>query len=442
MDEKISKLIAHKIVNMEGEVIAPQYQDYSFSELLEMDIPEINDVFDNAEYVEEEAKISEHTATTFVNSNPYSDAKLPYKAPPEESNIKYIFDEYLGKTPFSDAMPANVFKKIFIKEITRKLMTNQDQLTMKQALKNAKIIHEKLESMYDVSDIECVYNANDIVKVLNQYSFPTKDISTFKDVSASGEFKRDRDCEIPYDIAFNLSDLPADISAGDLLDAEYLNKQYNKFRCAMRVGEVSAEGKIILDDFRSIVEDDDAYKVKNLMWCTFDDLRYWSGRMRVIKNQIMSKAEYEVTHPRKFEDDYPKPNTKEYVETPHPFDERFVMIDNKVAHAGVDPKSPHYPQWKEPHDHTIDEVWQFEKQYLSEAMALEEELKEIKRQHKEKRDWYASQGVQVKAVDRVYRQLKREAKRKPEEQRIEDEVYNRLAGDKDILARINALMIA
>ena len=453
---KISALIKAKILNMEGEILLEKYADKSFDELVSMEIPELGKTneqiakeidepidFENADYAEAETQLEEHTPQTFADSFPYSDSKLPYKAPPDKENLKYLYDDYLGKVPFSDSMPKEIFKKIFIKEITRKLMTNQDKLTMKQALKNSKLIHEKLWEMYDVSNEETIYSVEDIIAVLHKYSFPTKDTSVFKDIGADGTFKRQTNYEIiPYDKAFDLSDLPQQISHEDLLDAKYLNKQYNKFIESIGNGEISDEGKIILDDFRKITDDDDPYKIKNTFWNVFDDLRYWSGRMRVIKNQIMSKAEYEITHPRKFEDDYPKPNTKEYVETPHPHDERYVMIDDKIAHANVDPKSPHYPQWKESHEHTVDEVWNLEKQYLEETIALEEEIKEIKRQYKEKRDWFASQGVQVKAVDRVYRQLKREAKRKPDEQRIEDEVYARLSNNHDIMAKINALMIA
>lgn len=372
-----------------------------------------------------------------MQDDPFGDDKLPDEFDMPEIG-KFMYDDYIGRIPFSRNMPKSIYSEIFALEILRKLTDLKNtKLNYKTQLKNTREAIAFISKYDFYSDNEI--DLNEILHFMKVRGFAIKDYK-FVDLK-DNKFKPDTSdydlYQIPAD--YSLEGIPSDVSERDLQDAKNLIALSQKYTDLKKKGYVSNEGRFILDDMRPITEADKSFRIRNLQWNSDADVEVWAGRMQVIKRQVDSREEHLKKHPRKVEDEYPKPNTKNYVETPHPHDQRFVMIDGKIAHAEVPKDSPYYPRWKDDDEHTIDEVWKLEADFASEIIALEEEIKELKRQHKDRREWYIDQGVNVKAVERSIRRIKRDKKRTPQEQRAEDEIYERLSQNTNLLERLNML---
>lgn len=356
--------------------------------------------------------------------------------------IKNLYDNYLGRIPFSRNLPTPIYREIFVLEVLRKLqnLKSKDFKISNEAYSRNRetIISHLLESYSFEAGSEL--DVSSIIRKLNSFGIPTHDTSKFCDIS-DGKVTIDSNYEIsPYNALYDLKDLPKDISAKDLKEAQELNARYLKYIDLKSKGYISNEG-LFIDDMRLPTEADSAGEIRNNFWGVEYDIEVWAQRLRVIKGQAQTEADYNAKNPVDIKDLYPKPNTKDYKEEPHPVDPNYVLIDGKVAHAGVDPKSPNYPQWKDSMEHTIDEVWKLEADYSNEFIQLEEDMKELKRQFKDRREWYNAQGVSVKVVDRAIRRIKRNAKRTPADKRIEDEIFERLSQNSNLVSRINALAV-
>ena len=377
-----------------------------------------------------------------MEDDPYSDDKFPNEWINSEPH-KFIWDSYLGRIPFSENLPKNIYNEIFALELMRKLRVPNPnaKITGLRKVKNLDNIKNTINAEFDFSS-NGPFDLNRIIEIFKKNS-EEADISKFVDVKNEGEklvFYKDSNYEIFIpNPEYSLNDLPANTSEKDKKEAQKLHILANKYKDLKNKGYVSDEGIFILDDMRPVKETEDAGDVRNRYWCAEKDMDKWAGRMKIIKKQAQSIADYNKEHPTTVKDEYPKDNEIEYVETPHPYDERYVMIDGKVARAGVNPKSPYYPEWKPDDEFTIDEVWKAEEDYANDVLALEEEIKELKRQFKERREYYSMKGVKVKIVDRVVRQLKKDKKTTPEEARSENEIFERLSKNSNLLARLNAV---
>lgn len=373
--------------------------------------------------------------------DPYGDDKFPYRWDTPQ-RMKSLYDSYLGRIPFSPKLPKNVYKGIFGLEIQKKIIekTNSTKLSLKAYARNKEEILAWMLKKYEFTPGE-VIDIDEIVEYHRRRGFVTNDLSQFVDLK-DGKVIVDSNYDIfIIDSLYSLDDLPSDISQRDLKTAKDLNALIHKYKDLKEQGYISDEGSFIIDDMRPCREDEVPWRVRNQVWTAELDAEVWAGRMAVIKKKAISIEEYEKQNPTDIRDEYPKPNTIEYKEVPHPYDERYVMIDGKIAHAGVNPKAPFYPQWKKDTEYTVDEIWKLEAEYANDIFALEEEIKELKRQFKDKRSWYETQGVQVKVVDRAVRKIKRESKRTPQEERVEEEIYQRLIKNNDLMARLNALSV-
>lgn len=358
--------------------------------------------------------------------------------------VKFMYDEYLGKIPFSDKMPKNIYNYIYAMELARKLANIPEKMHWKVLIKNKPKAVGIIAEMHDYTQPNIEIEIEPIQKVLKKWSLELADISKFKDVK-DGKFVRlpsDSYDICPYNEWFSLDGLPEKMNRKDRELALKLHNAYEKWRDLKPKGYVSDEGLLVLDDFRPVKETDDAGDIRNLFWTTEKDIEYQSHKMMVLKGKVLSTTEYNKLHPTSVLDEYPKPNTKKYVEEPHPYDDRYVIIEGRVAHAGVPQDSPYYPRWKDDMDKTIDEVWELEKEYANEIITLEEEIKTLRRQFKERREYYFAKGVQVKSVDRVVKQLKKESKRTPQESTIEAEIYARLSANTDLMRKFNELNVA
>lgn len=427
--EKEEQAIIDKYVEEHPEVINPDYVAPGFED------------FDKESAIDlTKDELTPEDMLKMEEDDPLGDDKLPQVWDIRE-RIKFMYDDYLGRIPFSDKMPKNIYNEIYAAEITRKLIVDRTniKLNYKGWVKNRAEAIKFITDKYDFTQYPEV-ELEPIIKKLKILGFHTPDLSKFKDVK-DGKFTPDRDYEItPVMKDFELDDVPADIPQKDKADLKKLHDAMYEYKDLKAQGYVSNDGMFMLNDMRPIKEDDHALKIRNLFWTTEHSIEMYAGKMRVLKRQAESIADYNKRCPTKVEDEYPKPNTIEYKEEPHPHDPNYVVIDGRIAHANKDPKSPYYPQWKQDSEHTIDEVWKMEEEYANEFLELEETIKDLKRQFKDRREWYFSNGVQVKSVDRVIRQLKRTQKRTPQELRTEDEIFNRLSNNSGILTRIRASM--
>lgn len=389
----------------------------------------------------EEGELSEEDALKLSNWRNPDDVLPPEIETPQY--VKFMYDDYLGKAPFSDKMPKNIYNYIFAMELTRKLSSIPKKMHYKVLLKNKPTAIKAISELHDYTEPNIEIDIEPIQKILKKWSLDLNDTSKFKDLNGTKFIKPPTsDYDIcPKNELFSLDDLPRDVSRQDKELAEKLHRAYEEWCNLKPKGYVSDEGLLTLNDFRMVKETDDPMNIRNLFWTTEKDIEYQSHKMMVIKRKAISTTEYNKLNPPNPLDEYPKPNTKKYVEEPHPHDSRYVMIEGKVAHAGVDPTSPYYPQWKSESEHTVDEVWDLEREYANEILSLEEEIKDLKRQFKERRQYYEAQGVQVKAVDRVVRKLKKESKRTPQERNIEDEIYARLSGNAELMRKFNEIAV-
>lgn len=438
--EEVAKMEAEQMAEYEKAMQDPEFAEKSRETIKEFFgyEPDPNDAIT----IMPDGDMSEEDALKLSNyRNP--DDVLPVDIETPQA-VKFMYDDYLGKIPFSDKMPKNIYNFIFALELARKLSIVPQNIGYKTLIKNKPKAVKAISEMYDFTqpNIEC--DIEPMQKVLKKWSLHLADTSKFKDLK-DGKFIRlpsDSYDICPYNDLYSLDDLPKDIKRKDKELAEKLHRAYEEWRDLKPKGYVSDEGLLMLDDFRKVKETDDPYEIRNLFWTTEKDIEFQSHKMMVLKGKVMSTTEYNKLHPTSIEDEYPKPNTKEYVEEPHPYDSRYVIIEGKVAHAGVPKDAPYYPKWKDDMDKTVDEVWDLEREYANDILALEEEIKDLKRQFKERREHYAFQGVQVKAVDRVVRQLKKESKRTPQESSIEAEIYARLSGNSELMRKFNELNIA
>lgn len=365
--------------------------------------------------------------------------QLPYEFETKEQNSRFMWDNYLFRIPFTKNMPKNVYNKIMTLEVLRKVVDK----------KNQKLSHRDFMKTYnklvdDVCDIIETQDFNLVAERIKRWHYPLKENLKFEDLKIEGM----KYITIPsgdYEI-FKISDafdgnLPEDVKPRDKKEYEELRELVLNYAQKKAEGYMSQDGKLKLRDLRPITEEDDHYIVRERQWNIELNIEKWEYRCRVIKGEMISLGEaLEKGYPHPLEgidekmdqDILDKQEIRE-----HPTDSTKIIVNDKVcdkvmnSYTGDKLKNP-----------IVDEqanTEYLEDQFIDAYLTYEEAIKAAKEEFKLQKNWLRDQGVAVKSVERAVRALRRELKRKPEEKKKEDEVYDRISRRLDMVGRISGL---
>lgn len=369
--------------------------------------------------------------------NPYYDRNegFPYKYKIQE-RYKFLYDDYLFRIPFSKSMPKDVYEGVLGWEIYRKIVdANNYKIPLKQALKN---VTEAISLIKGSRDI------NHILKVFNRYKFPIKK-TDFKDIP----YKEETYDTFPIGEVFK-DELPENTTPEEVKEYNDIKNLVLNYKTQRDLGYYSPEGRIFAKDLQKVPDDISPIKIRNSEWLMFQNIEKWEERVKVIRKQTMSLAEakekgiYDAD--RKAEEE--RWRSKQHTFRAHPTDPNFVYIDeilcerievNKPQYANQTEK---FPFKRDPGVLTIDEKEDLDNQYVNEVLTFEEELKDLKRNFKDRREYYKMNGVKVIQIDKAVRKLKTEIRKNPQMEKEVDEIYAKLVGNSEVMNRLTMLNIA
>ena len=369
--------------------------------------------------------------------NPFYDRNLgfPYKYEIQE-RYKFLYDDYLFRIPFSKSMPKDVYEGVLGWEIYRKIVdANNYKIPFKQAFKN---VTEAISLIKGSRDI------NHILKVFNRYKFPIKK-TDFKDIP----YKEETYDTFPIGEVFK-DKLPENTAPEEIKEYNEIKNLILNYKTQRDLGYYSPEGRIFAKDLQKVPDDISPIKIRNSEWLMFQNIEKWEERVKVIRKQTMSLAEakekgiYDAD--RKAEEE--RWRSKQHTFRAHPTDPNFVYIDenlcerievNKPQYANQTEK---YPFKRDPGVLTIEEKEDLDNQYVNEVLTFEEELKDLKRNFKDRREYYKMNGVKVIQIDKAVRKLKTEIRKNPQMEKEVDEIYAKLVGNSEVMNRLTMLNIA
>lgn len=360
---------------------------------------------------------------------------FPYKYEIQE-RYKFLYDDYLFRIPFSKSLPKKIYEGILGWEIFRKMVnTKEYKVPDLVAYKNVQQAIEQLNGTRDI---------NHILKVFNRYKFPLKR-TDFKDIP----YKEEPYDTFPVGEVFK-DELPDNVTPDEIKEYNEIKSLVLNYKEQRDQGYYSPEGRIFAKDLVKVPEDIKPDKVRNSEWLMFQNIEKWEERVKVIRKQTMSLGEakekgiYEAD--KKAEEE--RWRAKDHTFRPHPTDPNFIYIDNilceriKSNEPQFANQTEKYPFKKDSSTLTMDEREDLDNQYVNEVLTYEEELKDLKRNFKDRRDYYKLQGVKVIQIDKAVRKLKTEIKKNPQMEKEVDEIYAKLVGNSEVMNRLTMLNIA
>ena len=370
--------------------------------------------------------------------------KLPYEFKLTEKNSRFMWDNYLFRIPFSRKMPKVIYDKLMAIEVVRKL----------RDLKNTQLSRKDIEKYYPalIDSIIGDFDLNSILGKFKKHYHAYKSVN-FEEIFEDIKLEEGKYVTIPtsqeYPI-FTITDafdgkLPENVPSREIKEYNELKGLVENYYQKKQLGYIFPDGMLKIKDSRPITEEDNPWRMRTFQWQIESNIEKWEFRCRVIKGEMMSLEQAlakGLPHPTDTADErLAKEIEKKHNEMsiePHPRDPSLVMVDGKPCNKDLIDSTPK-SNYNWPPVNEEAEMEMLEDQFIDAFLTMEEIIKEAKAEFKTKKEFYKSQGVAIKSVERAVKALRRELKRKPEDKIKEDAVYSRISRRMDIMNKITGI---